>query len=76
MKRTAHTISPTGFETADCRWQIEVTDEGTLTLTRHWDLSEKETMLIDIDMNDLEVLIELLIRAREIDVRQWEGNKC
>lgn len=65
-------ITPQSFETNDERYSIKVTGEDWLELS----LTEyNETDSFCFDYCDLEVIIALLERAREINTKAWEGEE-
>jgi hypothetical protein len=68
----ANQITPQSFATNDERWTIEIFEADTLALIYNCGDGEKESVLINIEDGDLEVLIELLIRAKEINAKAWK----
>jgi hypothetical protein len=71
-------ITPLEFETLDGRINVKCSDEDYLELSIIEDYSgayEKSVERIEFHKDDLETIIAILIKARDINCKTWESIK-
>ena len=77
-------ITPQSFETNNGRFHIEVFDEDELLLTttdlpadneKYMQDSHDDVQTLYINSEDLDVLIDILIKAKQMNTKRWTGNE-
>lgn len=84
LDQLAKQISPQSFESNDGRFRVEVCDEGMFELTmtmldasdRHYMNKEEDwVQTLEFSSEDLDRLIEILHKAKEVNTKSWETVK-